>query len=395
MISAQKPANENARLSNLEAYSIMDTHADKGFDEIVALASTICGTPISLVTLLDDRRQWFKARHGLDITETTRETAFCAHAILQNDIMVVPDALEDERFFDNPLVIGFPDIRFYAGMPLITPSGYKMGTLCVIDSQPRELTATQLYSLEILSRQVVKQMELHKNNLELSRINEVDKKLLSIIAHDLRSPFSSIYSVLDLVEQYNLPPEQFKAMVPMMRQSVNTGLDLVGNLVEWALTQFEGKGTVKESVSIKDTVDQIIAANQQLFDRKGNLARNTIPDTHAVYADKKKIEFVFRNLLLNANKFTNNGTIKVSSKIQEGKLSICISDTGKGIPSTIIDNLFSWQKKTSTEGTHGEKGSGLGLPMCKEFIEADGGKIWVECTPGKETCFYFTLPAMD
>ncbi len=393
MISAQKPANENARLSNLEAYAIMDTLADKGFDEIVALASTICNTPISLVTLLDDRRQWFKARHGLDVTETTRETAFCAHAILQNDMMVVPDALQDERFFDNPLVIGAPDIRFYAGMPLITPNGYKMGTLCVIDSQPRTLTATQLYSLEVLSRQVVKQMELHKTNIELSRLNEVDKKLLSIIAHDLRSPFSSIYSVLDLVEQYELPPDQFKAMVPMMRQSVNTGLDLVANLVEWALTQFEGKSNEKETVSIAAIVQQIIVANQQLFNGKGNTVENNVTDNHAVHADKKKIEFVFRNLLLNANKFTSNGTIKVSSNITDGKLSICISDTGKGISPTIIDNLFSWQKKTSTEGTHGEKGSGLGLPMCKEFIEAEGGRIWVECSPGKETCFYFTLPA--
>lgn len=393
MISAQKPANERERLNDLNAYSIMDTHAEKDFDEIVNLASTICSTPISLVTLLDEKRQWFKARHGLEAPETSRDIAFCAHAILENNLMVVPDALQDERFIDNPLVTGHPDIRFYAGMPLITPSGFKMGTLCVIDNKPRNLSDTQLYSLEVLGRQVVKQMELHKSNLELKRLNDVDKKLLSIIGHDLRTPFSNLYMLLDLVDNQSLAPERFKELTPMMRQSVNGGLDLVSNLMEWAVTQFNGKSFLKENLALRNIATEIIAANSQLFSKKGNVVVNEIDGGHIAIIDRKKVEFVIRNLLLNANKFTSNGRITISSKQQDGAISVCISDTGLGIKENIIDQLFNWEKKTTTDGTDGEKGSGLGLPMSKEFIESEGGKMWVESTPGKETCFYFTITA--
>jgi signal transduction histidine kinase len=392
MISAPKPNNEKARLAELAGYSIIGSKAEKDFDEIVDLASTICETPISLVSLLDEKRQWFKAKRGLTLDETSRDVAFCSHAILEDNILVVNDATKDDRFIDNPLVTGYPNIRFYAGMPLISPNGYKMGTLCVIDNKPRELNQTQLYTLEVLSRQVVKQMELHKTNLELLRLNEVDKKLLSILAHDLRSPFNSITGVLDLIDQYNLSYDSFKSMVPSMRQAVNSGLELVANVVDWAVTQFQGKSQPLEGFMVYLLSQQIINNNQPLFDRKKNIVLNNIDVNHKVFAQKGKVEFVVRNLLLNANKFTYNGKIMINSSLKNEDLIIEIKDTGKGISDQIIGDLFSWDKRTTTEGTCGEKGSGLGLPMCKEFIESQGGQIWVESLPGNGTSFYFSLP---
>ena len=152
--------DEAKRMEAIEALHLLDTPPDPDFEEAVRLAALICETPIGLITIVDRHRQWFKAKIGLDVDETPREQAFCAHAIGSDRPLIVPDACDDERFVNNPMVSGQPGIRFYAGMPLSTADGYTIGTLCVIDTVPRELTNAQMTALGILGRQVSTQIEL-------------------------------------------------------------------------------------------------------------------------------------------------------------------------------------------------------------------------------------------
>jgi len=160
--------HERERLDALRAWRVLDTEAEASFDELTQLASRLCGTPIALVSLVDENRQWFKSRVGLDAEETPRDVAFCSHAILESSTMVVEDTQLDDRFANNPLVVGDPRIRFYAGAPLVDSCGHALGTLCVIDREPRKLNEEQMLALELLSHQVIRLMELRKANWELA-----------------------------------------------------------------------------------------------------------------------------------------------------------------------------------------------------------------------------------
>ena len=178
-MSAPIPLNEVKRLKVLWQYEVLDTVPEEVFDDLTELAARICEAPIAMITLVDENRQWFKSKIGVTVKETSRDISFCAHAITQEDLFIVPDAAKDERFATSPLVISEPKIRFYAGAPLITPDGYALGTLCVIDKVPRELRPDQKQALRILARHVVSQLELRRHARELAAARQTGEKFKS------------------------------------------------------------------------------------------------------------------------------------------------------------------------------------------------------------------------
>ncbi|OYU00001.1 MAG: GGDEF domain-containing protein [Burkholderiales bacterium PBB1] len=174
-LAAPWPANEAERIAALQEFKLLGSSAEQSYDDMTMLAAMICNTPIALMSLVDTNRQWFKSRVGLDAAETPRELAFCAHAILSPDqLLIVPDATQDSRFAGNPLVTGAPNVRFYAGAPLVTPEGLAIGTLCVIDRKPHTLSEGQQAALQALARQTMVQLELRRNLLDSEQRNLTD-----------------------------------------------------------------------------------------------------------------------------------------------------------------------------------------------------------------------------
>ncbi len=409
MITAPMPANEQERLRELIRYEVLHTQYEEDFDQIVQLASAICKTPISTITLIDFNTQWFKAKIGIENTEGDRDTSFCGHAIVQNEaIMIVNDALEDQRFIDNPLVLGDPNIRFYAGYPLVSPSGYKLGTLCVIDRIPRSLTPEQELTLKTLGNQVVKLFELRLRNKEAEVRNKlveeqkiqlqesaaVQNKIISIIAHDVRGPVSSLKTMIELTKAKSLTEEETAVLLDMLDKQLDGTLDMLTNLVDWgSMLLKKGKLSIT-SVNVATVVDKIFKNLLSMAQLKGNQFQNFVPDDVAVMADENTLRFILRNIISNSNKFTSNGTIAVHllSHESDNMISIIVSDTGCGMPSEIQQQLFNPTKRHSREGTHKEKGSGLGLILAKEFAEAMHASLEVKSEPGKGTSFSITLP---
>lgn len=226
MKKPELPQNESKRLQALLNYGILDTLPEKDFDDITSIASEICQTPISLISLVDDDRQWFKSSYGLDAKETPKEFSFCAHAINSpNEPFVIPDSTKDERFKDNPFVTGDPNVSFYAGIPLVNDEGFALGTLCVIDNKPKEITPAQLKALKALSRQVVALMDLRKkrgemekqrkelernHKIQLEESNNRIKDFSFTTSHELRHEFSKILSFIELSSWENTQPEELR-----------------------------------------------------------------------------------------------------------------------------------------------------------------------------------------
>ena len=393
---APPTVDEAARLKALYDYDILDTEAEKTFDDLTQLAAQICKTPISLISLLDPDRQWFKSRVGLDAEETSRDIAFCAHAIHQKEIFEVEDTLQDNRFFDNPLVTSAPNIRFYAGTALVSPDGHAIGTLCVIDDKPNKLTQEQRQALEVLGRSVISQMELRKNIKQLKQANQHKTEFLSNMSHELRTPLNAIIGfsrlMLDDIKHYKVPAKFTEYLGHLdysgrrLLSVVNSVIDL--NKIEAGMMLVQIEPTHLREF-IKDLEGMLaITANEKDVAFSVHVSDN-LPTNLVI--DQAKISQIITNLVHNAIKFTDSGKwVKVELSLNNENLVITVADQGVGISS--IDQTKLFGKFQQVGQAKSSEGSGLGLSITHGLVELLGGSIKVLSTLGSGSIFKVILP---
>ena len=399
MKSAPITPDEAERLRDLYRYDVLDTAAEKVFDDLTQLASEICETPIALISLVDPDRQWFKSKVGIDAEETSRDIAFCAHAIHQREVFEVCDTLQDERFHDNPLVTGNPNIRFYAGAQLVTPDGHAIGTLCTISDKPKSLTAQQKDALQILSREVISQMELRLKIAQLKQADQRKTDYLSNISHELRTPLNAIvcYSQL-LQEQFpQLPfPDEVKEFIDNIDSSSRHLLSLINSVLDIHKIE-EGKMVIQpKAFNCKTFFDDLRGLTQARADQRQIELHYDIDISlpENLWMDQAKLQQILVNLVTNAVKFSepcHHVLVKVSSKNEQ--LHILVEDQGCGIARENLDKIFDKFSQVATP--YEKEGSGLGLVISKGLTELMGGQLSLQSVLGEGTQVKVTFPLLE
>lgn len=442
MKSAPLPSNEMQRLQALQQYRIFDTPPETAFDDLTRLASYICGTPIALVSLVDSDRQWFKSKVGLEVSETPRSLAFCAHAILQDDPLVVEDAFQDDRFADNPLVTDGP-VRFYAGVPLVNPEGYALGTLCTIDDKPRQLTQEQLTALKALGNQVISQMELRRNvaalaetQLQLIQSEKMASlgQLVAGIAHEINNPVNFIHGNLTYIQQYaehliNLvalyqkhlphPPQEIRDKIDeidltFLRQDLGKGLNSMSVGTERirstvkSLRNFSrlDEAEVKHA-NLHEGIDSTLMILQHRLKAKPEHLEIQVVKNFGqlplIECCPGQLNQVFLNLLNNAidaldevNRtrsyqeiVANPSKIEIRTACLKDRIVVRFIDNGAGIPEELRPRLFDPFFTTKPAG----QGTGLGLAISYKIVtETHGGRLYCNSQVGQGTEFVLELP---
>jgi len=392
------PKNEKERLAALNSYQILDTLPEKGFDEITLIASEICQTPISLVSLIDNDRQWFKSHKGLEVTETIKDYAFCAHAILEpEEIMIVRDANEDERFAGNPLVIGDPKVTFYTGVPLINPEGYALGTLCVIDHKARELNDRQIMALKALASQVVAQLELKRKiaeldttRRELEQSNQYLERFAVMAAHDIRNPLTSILLTSQLLKDRfkDKLDEKGNRFLDIINASSHKLIDMLEKMLDYSKSN-KILSQNREETDIINLLNEVVKLIE-------------VPDAFTIQlpAIPAKIitsvvafEQIMINLLNNAIRYNNKtwGHIKISYTEEPGFYCFDITDNGIGIEPVYFEKIFESMFTLGHKDRFDKDGSGVGLCTVKSLVEALDGTISVASVLNEFTTFTFKL----
>jgi len=399
MKTPEIPKDELQRLSALRAFSILDTLAEQEYDDITYLASQICGTPISLISLVDDRRQWFKSHHGIEATETPKELAFCAHAINdKNNLFIIPDSRKDERFYDNPLVTGDPHVIFYAGIPLKTKDGFALGTLCVIDNQPNSLDEFQIRALKALSNQIIALLELRKKThesefraKEMEAQNVVLKKFAGTAAHDIKSPLATIVMVADLFSHQYV--DKLDAQGMEFLEMINSSALKLTNFIDGILEYSQNSwllGEDKESVNIQESVNELI----QLIDPMGKVRFTFNSQSEStIYTNKVALDQIFLNLLVNAIKYNDKGEVQISILVEDLRefVKFNIIDNGPGIAKEDQQRIFQIFETTTNTDKSGVKGTGIGLATVISLVEGLGGTITLSSVIGQGSNFEFTI----
>ena len=393
------PANEVQRLQALHDYNILDTFTEKEYDFITKMASQICNCPVSLITLLDEKRQFVKSNFGFPMEDMPREMSFCNYTILDaTKVNMVSDMRLDERYRQNPLVTGVPNAVFYAGAPLVTPQGFVLGSICVLDAAPNTLTEEQQDNLKQLAVQTITTMELRKKNRDLEHtqknLEEVNNNLKDFarsVSHDMRTPLGNIAMLSKMIkddEDSNLNEEE------------NNNIEIIENcatqlisFVDKMLSKSEkniGEVYIKKDIDSKEILEKIISLiaipSDIKIEYKGNFPTINI--------DEIAFQQVFQNLITNAIKYNDkpNGSILIEYKNDNPQHYFSVTDNGYGIDEKDFDKIFAEDITLNKTDRFGNKGTGIGLAKVKSIVTSLGGEIVLHSTIYIGSTFTVSLP---
>lgn len=537
MFELAYPNNEERRLEVLSVYEEVAAEAKEQFDELTGLAATLLRMPGAFIAFMRRDEQVVQAARGIDSYKAERRQTFCSNVISTGKPLLIPDAREDPRFADHPMVAGEPYLRFYLGVPLIASTGEAIGTFCVIDYEPRDLSQEEVGTLKVLASQAMTQLELRRKERELTgevkrarraearfrrlldaspdaivllegekvlayngsareflgldadpeivgygvfdilsrwealdeaterllrrhalaarregvtgfewlqrcsggsyrpvevtvsvveldeqphflvilhdisqqkenerilererrqaeNANRIKDTFLSMISHDLKSPLSSIFSMLELLEESDgdLPGMDRRSVYKDLKSSVAVLLEMTTQLLNLHRLQSGSIEINKEAVEPRFIAKQVRLSLDQRLNEKGIEFRNEFPPGEVVEADLALFREVLFNLLSNAVKFCESGDVITVRRGEHGCLEVV--DTGIGISEELLPELFRKEKKTTTLGTEGEPGTGLGLPLCRDIMAAHGGEISVRSRPGEGSAFSLRFPEL-
>jgi len=396
VIPPKIPKNENERQAAVEKYQLLDTLPEELYDNITHLIAYICDTPISLVALMDQERNFLKSHYGVDLTESPRKISFCGHLLYsEEEIMVVEDARKDERFHNNPLVTEFSAI-FYAGVPLIDPDGYRLGTLCVYDQKPRKLTAEQKDALVRMSEQVIALMvsNYERNQLQTLQHTITDKykslsKFAHTVSHDLKSPLNQFVSLIGLIESEE--PELKETTINCLNHLKKSAGSLKA-YIDGMLAYYEQDKLLlgdKVEIDSAEFINEIVKLVQPAHECE--ITHNST--VQSIRVNKPVLMHILINLITNSFKYNHKEFCKTHVEIGENHKHyvFAVQDNGDGIPDEMQEKIFDLFTIGSIKDRYGRTGTGVGLASVKKFVQANGGEVKVSSVQSKGSTFEFTL----
>lgn len=387
---------ELRRLEALRGYDILDTEPEPAFDSLIQVAAAICQTPVSLISLVDADRCWFKANLGLDgMCEAPREIAFAKYVVDDpHEPFIVEDAQNDPRFMHGPLANGQPPMRFYCGTPLVNPEGYVLGSLCVIDHQPRRLESHQVHALKTLARQITTNFEqrrmlrkVEKLNTELEQAYREMESFSYSVSHDLKAPLRAIEGYAQILEEDYTEQldEDGREMLQRMIDSTQNMRTLVDGILN--LSRISRKPLVRTPTDLSAMAREIFA---KIADR-GN-AILCVADELTAVGDVELIRVTLQNLLENAVKYSSKRErpeIEVGKTETDRGTAFFVRDNGAGFNTKYYKKLFQLFQRLHKPSEF--SGTGIGLSIVEKVIKRHHGQIWAESEPDRGATFYFTL----
>ncbi len=402
------------RLEALRLYQILDTAPEEAFDELTLLLTQICETPIAFITLVEAHRQWFKSKVGIDATQNPLSVGFCPLVIPKREILIIPDTLVDQQYATNPLAVSNPQVRFYAGAPLTTAEGHIIGTICALDYVPRKLSQKQVDALQVLSRQVMTQLELRRVLIdlderqqvelvllesikELEKLNQLKDDFLSTVSHELRTPMSNMKIAIQMLKRFLTDTnQQSQRYIKILQSECNREINLLDDLLD--LQRLEAASypiSLVETVSLQEWLPSMMEPFRvRTQERQQTLQLNLSPDLPPLISNRASLERILAELLNNACKYTASGgeiVLSIDYKSVSATTIFTINNSEE-ISASELPRIFEKFYRVPKADRWQQGGTGLGLALVHKLVERLQGNIQVKSSNGW-TSFIVQLPS--